>query len=176
MNAQQLADAQQQITAAFPKVNNHPDVAGVLRQPALLAILGKAMAAPFADANIDVVMAPEARGPILGALVACELGAGLVLARKAETNHPGADLVVESQPTWRGQPQTFQGRTFDLDAKERVLLVDDWVTTGNSLRAAADIIAQCDATYVGASVLVNKADPETLAELNVATMVAFADI
>jgi len=176
VNAQQLADARQQIAAAFPKVNDHPDVAGVLRQPALLALLGRAMAAPFADAKIDVVMSPEARGPILGALVACELRAGLILARKAKTNHPGADLIVESEPTWRGHSQTFQGRTFDLNAGERVLLVDDWVTTGNSLRAAAQLVAQCGATYVGASVLVDKADPETLVGLKIASMVAFADI
>lgn len=157
-------------------MNDHPDVAGVLRDAELLPRVGEALAEPFRDAGVTAVLAPEARGPILGALVAVELGAGLVLARKGDSNHPGADIPVESAPTWRGIRETFLGRSFDLAPTDRVLIVDDWITTGNTMRAACNILRLLGATYLGAAVLVNKASPETIEELNVHTLVDFEDL
>ncbi len=154
-------------------MNDHPDVAGVLRDPELLPMVGALLADPYRQAGITAVLAPEARGPILGALVAVELGAGLVLARRGDRNHPGADIPVESAPTWRGTSQVFVGRSFDFDTKDRVLIVDDWITTGNTVRAACNILRVLGATYVGAAVLVNKSSDETLEELRVHTLVDF---
>ncbi len=170
------SDATRRIASAFPLVNAHPDVAGVLRQADLLALLGPVLAAPYVDHGVTVVVAPEARGPIVGALVAVELGAGLVLARKDDRNHPGADLRITSAPTWRGHPETFQTRSFDLVATDRVLVVDDWITTGSSIRAAIEFIQTCGATYVGGSVLVNKAEPATLADLGVKAAISFSEL
>lgn len=164
------------MAASFPLVNDHPDVAGVLRDPELLAATGRLLAEPFRTQGITAVLAPEARGPILGALVAVELGAGLVLARKTDRNHPGADIPVESAPTWRGVSETFLGRSFDLQPRDRVLIVDDWITTGSTIRAARNIVQLLGATYVGAAVLVNKSDAETLEELEVHTLVDFLTI
>lgn len=159
--------------ASFPMVNEHPDVAGLFREAELLRLLAPALAAPFVDANVDLVIAPEARGPIVGALVARELNCGLVLARKDDRNHPGADIPVRSGPTWRGHSETFQGRSFDIRPHERILVVDDWITTGNTLRAARSIIRVLGGDLVGAAVIVNKADPDTLEELNVHWLVDF---
>jgi adenine phosphoribosyltransferase len=171
-----LDAARARVLAGFPLVNDHPDVAGVLRQPGLLAVLGPALAEPFRDAGVTAVCAPEARGPILGALVAVELGAGLVLVRKDDRNHPGADRRVESGPTWRGTTESFQTRSWDLGPDDRVLVVDDWITTGSSARAVRDLAAAAGATYVGASVLVDKADTATIDDLAVRWLVTFADI
>ena len=164
------------VLAGFPLVDEHPDVAGVLRRPDLLRVLGPALAAPFARADITAVCAPEARGPILGALVAVELGAGLVLARKDDRNHPGADRRIESSPTWRGTTERFQTRSWDLGLGDRVLVVDDWITTGSSLRAVRTLAADAGAEYVGASVLVNKADHAIIDELDVSWLVRLEEI
>lgn len=168
-----IDEARERIAAGFPLVNDHPDIAGVLRQPDLLALLGPALAYPFRKAKITAVIAPEARGPIVGALVATELGAGLVLARKDDRNHPGADIHVDSSPTWRGHSERFQGRSFDLDTDDRVLVVDDWITTGNSIRATLNMVRILGPSYAGAAVVVNKADPPTIKELKVHTLVDF---
>ncbi len=106
-------------------------------------------------------MAPEARGPILGALVAVELGAGLLLLRKSERNHPGADLRVTSAPTWRGHAEDFQARSFDLEPSDVVLVVDDWITTGSTVDAIASIVSQTGAIVAGVAAVVNKTNAET---------------
>ena len=168
-----LARARALLTESFPVVNDHPDVAGVLRNPDLLALIGPALSHPFAERRITAVVAPEARGPIVGALAATALGAGLVLARKQDRNHPGADVRVTSEPTWRGHPESFQGRSFDLDADDRVLVVDDWITTGNSIRACVDMVHTLGSTYVGSAVLVNKASSATIDDLDVHYLVDF---
>ena len=171
-----LDAARARLTAGFPLVNGHPDVAGVLRDPALLPLLGPALAAPYRDMGITAVCAPEARGPILGALVAVELGAGLVLVRKDDRNHPGADRRVESDPTWRGTSEVFQTRSWDLSPADRVLVVDDWVTTGSSTAAMRDLVAASGATYLGASVIVHKAASATISDLGVHWLVRFDDL
>lgn len=160
----------------FPLVDGHPDVAGLLRQAQILRLLGPALAAPFRDEAVTVVCAPEARGPILGALVAVELDAGLVLIRKEDRNHPGADRKVVSDPTWRGEPEVFQTRSWDLSPGDRVLVVDDWITTGSSIAAVRRLVDEAGAVYVGASVIVNKAAPAITDELRAHWLVTFDEL
>lgn len=161
------------LVAGFPLVNDHPDVAGVLRDAELLAALGPALVAPFRSAGVTKVCAPEARGPILGGLAAVALGVGLVLARKDERNHPGADRRTVSAPTWRGAPEVFLTRSFDFEPADRVLVVDDWITSGSSVRAVAEAVVAAGASYVGAAVLVDKAAPAVIEELHVEALVRF---
>ncbi len=169
-------EARRRLLDGFPLVDDHPDVAGVLRDAGLLALIGPALAAPFRDVGVTKVLAPEARGPIVGALVALDLGAGLVIARKEDRNHPGADRRVESGMTWRGHSETFLGRSFDLGPGDTVAVVDDWVTTGSSVRALRTLVEQAGARYAGASVVVNKADDETIDALDVHWLVRFDEI
>lgn len=164
------------LLARFPLINDHPDVAGLLRDPETLAALGPALAESARALDITVVCAPEARGPILGALVALELGVGMVMVRKAQRNHPGADTRFEVGPTWRGHNEVFQARSHDLKSTDRVLAVDDWVTTGSTLRAIRSYAESTGAEYVGASVLVDKADPRTLQDLEVTALLRFDEI
>ena len=164
------------LTKNFPLVNDHPDVAGLLRDPYILQNLGAAMASPFHDEGITKVIAPEARGPVLGALVATCLKAGLVLVRKDGRNHPGADTTITSDETWTGEKISFLARSFDIDETDRVLVVDDWATTGNTIRVAKQFANQMGATYIGSSVIVNKADTAILTELNISWLVNFDDL
>jgi adenine phosphoribosyltransferase len=164
------------LTNNFPLVNDHPDVAGLLRDPHILQNLGAAMANRFLDEGITKIIAPEARGPVLGVLVATYLKAGLVLVRKDGRNHPGADSTITSEQTWTGERISFLARSFDLHESDRVLVVDDWATTGNTIRVAKQFTNDMGATYVGSSVIVNKAGTEILDELNVMRLVNYDDL
>lgn len=58
------------------------DVTGWWRDPVLLHDLATAMAAPFRGERPTVVLGLQSRGVLLGALVAQELGVGLIEVRK----------------------------------------------------------------------------------------------
>ena len=165
--------ARRRLLEAFPFVDSHPDLAGVLRAPSLLALLGPALADPYRGSRITKVLAPEARGPILGALVALQLDAGLVLARKENRNHPGADVRVRSEPGWRGEGVDFQARSFDLGSNDRVLVVDDWITTGSTIDAMLWLVAEAGASLAGVAAVVDKADEATRLRLGAHTLVDF---
>jgi len=164
------------LTKSFPIVNDHPDIAGLFRDAEILQRLGAGLAGSFVQSGITKVVAPEARGPVLGALVAEFLHAGLVLIRKEGRNHPGADTRFRSEPIWNGEREDFQTRSFDLENTDRVLVVDDWMTTGNTIRATKNFVLAAGAEYVGASVIVNKASLECLEELGVCWLVNFDDL
>ena len=58
--------------------SGYADMTGWWRDPALLRQLGPALAEPFHELRPTVVLGPQSRGMLLGALVAAELGVGLV--------------------------------------------------------------------------------------------------
>ncbi|MCP3938458.1 MAG: hypothetical protein GY708_24185 [Actinomycetia bacterium] len=174
MNTREALSAR--LARSMPKVNDHPDIAGLFLDAGVLQMLGPALAAPLVELDVNVIIAPEARGFALGTLVAAELGVGLVLARKAGNNHPGADMTVTSGVTWRGTPVEFVLRSEDIESAGRFAVVDDWITTGHSARAMRDPVVQAGGEYVGCTAIVNKATPETIAELKAHTLVDFDDI
>ena len=98
----------------------------------------------------DIVAGIEARGFLIAGALACQLGCGLVPVRKAGKLPP---------PTMRRSYDLEYGSaeievpSGVLDGK-RVLLVDDVLATGGTLRAAADLVAEAGGTVVGMAVIV----------------------
>jgi adenine phosphoribosyltransferase len=98
---------------------------------------------------VDLVAGIEARGFLIAGALACALDCGLVPVRKAGKLPP---------PTVRRAYQLEYGTaeievpTGVLDGK-RVLLVDDVLATGGTLRAAIDLLQEAGATVVGLGVL-----------------------
>ena len=104
--------------------------------------------------EVDFVVAAEARGFILGAAIARELGAGFVPARK-----PGKLPLVSLAAVYILE--------FGVDAPAllsvalahgaRVLLHDDLLATGGTARALAELIEGAGAHIVGCAFLVELA-------------------
>ena len=109
------------------------------------------LAAPFRETPIDQVAAIEARGYLLGAPLAMELGTGFVPVRKIgklpfETFR--AEYALEY-----GEATIEMHRDGLLD-HHRVLLVDDVLATGGTLAATIDLVEQSGATVAGIAVLI----------------------
>ncbi|SBV35789.1 adenine phosphoribosyltransferase [uncultured Stenotrophomonas sp.] len=110
-----------------------------------------AMAAPWRAANVQAVLGVEARGFILGAALALELGAGFVPVRKPG-KLPGATLV-------QAYALEYGSDRIEVCAEAvapgtRVLLVDDVLATGGTLAAALLLAQRLEAEVLGAAVLV----------------------
>jgi adenine phosphoribosyltransferase len=99
--------------------------------------------------DVDLVAGVEARGFLLAGAIAVELGCGLVPVRKAGKLPP---------PTLRAAYELEYGSAEIevpvgvLDGK-RVLLVDDVLATGGTMRAAADLISNTGASVTALAVI-----------------------
>ena len=94
-----VEQARAAVLRTFRWTGGHSDLAPMFADADALASLGPALAAPFGASGVTVVVAPEARGFVLGALCAEHLGVGLVLARKPGSVHPGKKIEVSRRPT-----------------------------------------------------------------------------
>lgn len=130
------------------------DIAPLLADGAAFDAVISGLAAAADGERIDVVAGVEARGFLVAGALARQLGCGLVPVRKAGKLPP---------PTVRRSYQLEYGAAEIevpvgiLDGR-RVLLVDDVLATGGTLRAAAELLADAGATVTGLAVIVELAD------------------
>jgi len=127
------------------------DITPLLADPAALAAAVDAMADPWRDSQVQLVMGIEARGFIFGSLVAAALGVGFVPARKPG-KLPGA-TISESYGLEYGL-DAIEIHTDALPACSRTLVVDGVLATGGTAAAAAKLIEACGSELVGFGFLI----------------------
>ncbi len=113
------------------------------------------MVAPLRDLKIDKVAGIEARGFILGGVIAHQLSAGFVPLRKK------GKLPYQTAQAEYALEYGTDIIEMHLDAVapgERVLLVDDLIATGGTALAGLDLLRRGGAEIVGASFVVDLPD------------------
>lgn len=114
-----------------------------------------ALCAPYDGSGLDMVVAMDARGFILGGAVAYKLGLGFVPIRK-KGKLPGR-TVVESYKLEYGEAMVeIHDDAFEAGA--RVLLIDDLLATGGTAVAGIRLIEKLGGQIVAASFVVNLPD------------------
>jgi adenine phosphoribosyltransferase len=121
------------------------DITPLLGHPEAFATVIEQMVRPFAGRAIDIVAAAEARGFIFGAPLALGLQAGFVPIRKPG-KLPSATVDIEYQLEYGSDH--LQVHTDALGPGRRVLLVDDVLATGGTMRACCDLVRQTGAEVV----------------------------
>jgi adenine phosphoribosyltransferase len=124
------------------------DITPLLADHASFRAVVDAMAAPFA--GVSTVVAIESRGFILGAPVAYTLGAALVPVRKA--GRLPASTLREEYALEYGT-NAVEVHSDAVRRGERVLIVDDLLATGGTVRAAANLVERLGAEIAGIAVL-----------------------
>ena len=107
----------------------------VLQHPAYTAQLCAAMAEKFKDANIETVVGPVTGGILLAHETGKSLGTRAIFTER-----------VDGKMTFR--------RGFSLREGERVLIVEDIVTTGGSIKEVIEVVKEAGAVPVAVSMLV----------------------
>jgi len=115
--------------------------------PALAAVVG-ALAAGHGP--VDKVVGIEARGFILAASVACQLGSGFVPVRK-QGRLPGPTYAQSYQLEYG--TATIEVHQDAFTRGERVLIVDDVLATGGTAEATADLVRRAGAEVAGIAVI-----------------------
>lgn len=113
------------------------DITPLLAAPGGLAFVCDELTRPFANAGITKVLAIESRGFFFGTGIAERLGVGLVPVRKA--GKLPWDCVKESYSLEYGEA-VLELHKDALTYGEKVLIVDDVLATGGTLRATRALV------------------------------------
>lgn len=114
----------------------------VLQHPAEAEKLGRALAAMMPGLNATAVLSPALGGLIIGHEVARAFGVRAIFAER-----------VEGALTLR--------RGFGLMPEDRVVVVEDVVTTGGSTRETIDVARAAGAAVVAAGAVINRSGRES---------------
>ncbi|MFA9477046.1 adenine phosphoribosyltransferase [Phycisphaerales bacterium AB-hyl4] len=127
------------------------DITPLLADPRGLALAVEMMANPFRGQGIELVVGAESRGFIFGTAIAQALSAGFVPIRKPnklprETHQLTYDLEY-------GQ-DTLEIHADAIAKGQRVLMVDDLLATGGTMKACCDLIDRLGGEIAGVTVLI----------------------
>ena len=125
------------------------DITPLLADAETFALAVDALAA--GPLQVDKVAAIEARGFILGAPVARQLGVGFVPVRKSG-KLPGPTHAQSYELEYGSE--TVEVHTDAFEPGDRVLLIDDVLATGGTAAATAQLIHRCGAEVAAFRVLI----------------------
>jgi adenine phosphoribosyltransferase len=127
------------------------DITPLLNEPRTFKIAIDAMAHQYIGRHLDLVVGIEARGFIIGAALAYILNTGLIPLRK-----PGKLPFLTHRMSYNleyGSAELEIHRDA-IKPGQRVIIVDDLLATGGTMRASVDLVKTLGAEIVGVSFLV----------------------
>ncbi len=127
------------------------DITPLLLHAEALDAAVRALAGRLQPARVDFVVAAEARGFILGAALARELGAGFVPARKPG-KLPGETISAEYALEYG--IDALEVHADALAGGAKVLIHDDLLATGGTAGALCDLVEELGAEIVGCAFLI----------------------
>ena len=135
------------------------DVTPIFAEPAAWAALTEDLIAPWRGEKIERVAGTDALGFIVGTAIALRLGVGFVPVRK------GGKLPVKNERVafrdYTGVEKTFELRAEPWPVGTRVLLVDEWIETGATARAACELIERTGGVVAGIAAIAFRRNEKT---------------
>lgn len=127
------------------------DITPLLTSPRALALSIELMSNPYRGRMVDQVIGAESRGFIFGTAMACTISAGFGIIRK-----PGKLPFHKIATTYDLE---YGSGTLELHADaikpgERIVVCDDVLATGGTMKACCDLVRQLGGQIVGVAVLI----------------------
>jgi xanthine phosphoribosyltransferase len=125
--------------------------------PALMAEVGKVFAARFARLDATKVLTAEISGIAPALMTALELGLPVVFARKTKPVTMTDPVYVEAAPSHTKGMNTFLMVSPEfLHAGDRVLIIDDFLASAQTINALIRIVQHAEAELVGVGAVIEK--------------------
>ncbi len=113
--------------------------AKVLQHPKYLTEFSRMIADEFENTEPDVVISPAIGGVVLGTEVGTQMGCRTIFAERKE-----GKMVIR--------------RGFEIVSGEKVLVVEDVITTGGSVKEVMDLVEESGGNIMGVGVLVDRSN------------------
>jgi adenine phosphoribosyltransferase len=127
------------------------DITTLLRDKHAFKECVKKMADHYRGRDIDVIVSSEARGFIIGAALAYELGVGFVpIRKKGKLPSKAVDLTY----TKEYESDTIEIHEDAIEPGQKVLLIDDLLATGGTIKANAELVEKLGGKVVGMGFLI----------------------
>lgn len=127
------------------------DITTLLKDGEAYSFAIKQLADRFRDKEIDVIVAPEARGFLIGAPLAHELGVGFVPVRKA--GKLPAETIEGTYDLEYGKDRV-EMHLDSIEKGQKVLVVDDLLATGGTIRTTIELIKKLGGEIAGVAFLI----------------------
>lgn len=128
------------------------DITPLLADPKVFRVLIDQFVHRYFDVRPDLVAGLDARGFIIGAVLAYELGVGFVPIRKK--GKLPFTTVAETYELEYGSA-TVEMHTDAVRAGDRVLLIDDLIATGGTMMAGKRLLERLGATVIEGAAIVD---------------------
>jgi adenine phosphoribosyltransferase len=127
------------------------DITTLLKDPAAYKDAIDLMVEPFRDSGVELVVGMESRGFIFSGPIAYLLGAGLIPVRKLG-KLPAETVSVEYALEYGSN--TLEIHKDAIRPGQRVLIVDDLLATGGTVRGTIELVERLQGQIVGLGFLV----------------------
>jgi adenine/guanine phosphoribosyltransferase-like PRPP-binding protein len=134
--------------------NGYFDNTPLLSDTLLSRAIAREVVGRYAKKRITKVLCPAVDGIPIATHVANELGVDLIIAKKAK--EVGIESFIEESyvPSYSGVMMTLYIPKKVISSKDKVLIVDDVIRSGETQRALIDVTNRLGATIVGIFILV----------------------
>jgi adenine phosphoribosyltransferase len=131
------------------------DITPLLQNPKTFRVLIDMFVHRYMDANLDLIAGMDARGFIIGSVVAYELNLGFVPIRK-KGKLPFT--TVSEEYTLEYGSATVEMHTDACKYGDRVVLIDDLIATGGTMLAGKKLLERNGAVIVEGAAIVDLID------------------
>jgi len=125
--------------------------------PALMLAVGGALAAYFGALGITKVLTAEISGIAPALTTALALGVPVVYGRKTKPITMPENIYIQSAPSHtKGKEVRLMVSPEFMGAEDKVLIIDDFLATGNTIMALVRLAQQAGAEVIGVGAVIEK--------------------
>ncbi len=131
------------------------DITPVFHNPRALRMVADSFIQRYVDVAFDHVAAIDARGFLVGSIIAYALNKPLILVRKKDKLPPP---TLHQEFTMEYGNACLEVRKDCCEQGDRIVLFDDLIATGHTILAASQLLRECGGRVIEAAAIIDLPD------------------
>lgn len=133
----------------------------IFYDPEMSFRIGKALAKPFFDKEVDYIVTIETKGIPLAIMVARILNKPMIVVRKSAKLTEGTTIQMNYITGSSKTIKTMSLAKRSIEAGSRILFVDDFMKAGGTAKGIVDLMNEFEAEVVGVGVVMSTKTPNS---------------